>query len=113
MALAAANAAANSAPAAAVATAAQLRWGDAAADAAALAGAEAAAGASTGAAAWPPGARFDYVLGGDLIYDHDDAQLHLRQLLATVDNLLSHSPAAQFLLARPAHAPAAWPACPR
>jgi predicted nicotinamide N-methyase len=69
-----------------------LRWGDAAADA------RAAALAPGAAAAASP--LFDVCLGGDLIYDHDDAQLHLGQLIATVGNLLSRAPHAQFLLVR-------------
>ncbi len=94
VAFAAANAAANASPAhdAPCATA-LLRWGSAAADA----GARAAAGAPPSGAADD---RFDTVIGGDLIYDDEGAAQRVLDLVATVDNLLSHAPHAQFLLVR-------------
>jgi predicted nicotinamide N-methyase len=94
VAFAAANVAANADAALdAPCATALLRWGDAAADARAAA---LAPGPAAGVA--PRG--FDVCLGGDLIYDDTSSPARIGELVATVDNLLSRAPHAQFLLVR-------------
>ena len=70
-----------------------LRWGDAEADARAAA-------LAPGPAAAEATCSFDVCLGGDLIYDDTSSPARIGELVATVDNLLSRAPHAQFLLVR-------------
>jgi hypothetical protein len=104
--MAAANVAANAAPETdAPCAAALLRWGNDAHDADACCGGEPTESSGhtdkvAEAAARRERGRFDIVIGGDLIYDDDHAAQRVRDLVRTVDNLLSHAPGAHFLLVR-------------